>query len=252
MNWDSEAAMVKDFTESVCRIDGQPWTVYAETAGWDLLLQHQLGYQLGIEAKLRLNAKVIDQALSGTSHYRSTTGPDYRAVLVPFNKVQHHLRRICDAIGIGILAFDGKPHRLPDLLPDETQSWRQWPNWCPSERCRLPDYVPDVAGGAAAPVQLTPWKIKAIKLMIVLDRRGYVTRADMKALEISPTRWTDIWSGLLQRAGDRRFVAGPQTPDFRKEHPRNYPEVEADFDVWASRAGIEVGTEAGPLFRGAA
>ena len=35
---------------------------YAEWAGWDILLVYPEGFQLGIQAKLRLNAEVIGQA----------------------------------------------------------------------------------------------------------------------------------------------------------------------------------------------
>ena len=36
------------------------WTAYPETAGFDILLGREVdGFQIGIQAKLRLNAKVI-------------------------------------------------------------------------------------------------------------------------------------------------------------------------------------------------
>lgn len=233
MTWANEAALVATFVERVEKLRDKPWTVYAETAGWDLLLQHRDGYQLGIEAKLSLNAKVIDQALAGATKWHSTTGPDYRAVLVPEAKLQAHLGRICDAIGLGVIAL--KTQYWQDLrLPDERYAFSQWSNWCPEKRCELPDYVPDVTGGHAAPVQLTLWKVKAIKLMIVLERRGYVTRADMKALQISPTRWTDAWQGFLARGEDNRFVRCHRTPDLRAQHPTNWAQIEADFPKWGA------------------
>ena len=232
--WQTEAEMVASFVAAVNRRRDKDWTVYAETCGWDLLLVHRDGYQLGLEAKLSLNAKVIDQALSGTSRYSHDIGPDYRGVVVPNDKIQLHLGAICRHIGIGIIAISDKSWWSPDL-PDEKWSHNEWPNWCVSKRCTLPDYVPDVAGGHAAPVKLTTWKIKAIKLAIVLDKRGYVTRADMKALDLSPRRWTDFYNGLLARdETGKRFVKSSRTPDFRSQHPTNYAEIEQDFPKWSS------------------
>jgi len=234
MKWATEAEMVGDFCAEVDKMREKPWTIYAETCGWDLLLVHRDGFQLGIEAKLSLNAKVVEQALSRTTSFYDSAGPDYRAVLVPESKLQHHLVTICGALGIGVIALRERHNHL--RLPDQSRCWNDWPNWCPAQRCELPDYVPDVCGGHSAPLKLTEWKIRAIKLCILLERRGFVTRTDFKDLQISPTRWTDAFYGFLVRAPERGgFVAGPRTPDFRREHPTNFAEIEADFDRWGAK-----------------
>lgn len=220
------------------------WVAYHETAGWDLLLVHPSGAQVGVEAKLSLNAKVLDQALPG--HWADTAGPDYRAVLVPQDGLQLHMKSIALHLGIVIITCrpeerDGRHVRIyaraePDL-PDEAWEYRMrsWPNWCPSQRCRVPDYVPDVSGGHAAPVTLTAWKIDAIKLVILLDRRGFVTRADMKALKLSPSRWTDHHHGFLSPAPERGgYVRNSRTPDFKAQHPLNWAQIEADFATWSA------------------
>lgn len=236
MTWEREADMVREFVAAVEKDqrNRNPWTIYPETAGWDLLLVHRDGYQVGIEAKLILNAKVIEQALSNADHsFWGMEGPDYRAVLVPEGKIQNHLSKICTHIGIGVIKMSRRWFQPHMALPDEASNYRPWPNWCPSRRCTLPDYVPDVEGGHSAPLRLTIWKIKAIKLCILLERRGYVTRADFKALQISPTRWTAAGYGMLNRDVVRKvFIRGDRTPDYRKEHPRNFAEIEADFDKW--------------------
>lgn len=215
---------------------GEKWTVYAETAGWDLLLVHRDGYQLGLEAKLGLNIHVIAQALKGTHSYWQQTGPDYRGVLVPSGCIQHHLTPICGALGLGLLKVHPSERGVwRDLgLPDES-SWgtSDWPSWLPERRCELPAYVPDVQAGHPSPIALTHWKVKAIKLMILLDRRGRVTRGDMRALQISPTRFTDRHHGLLVADADAGgYVRHDGTPDLRKQHPTNYAEIEADYDKW--------------------
>lgn len=247
----SETDLVQAFCTMLPPRDG--WVAYHETAGWDLLLVNPAGLQVGFEAKLSLNAKVLEQALPGV--WTDTNGPDYRAVLVPADSCQHHLTTIARHLGIVVVTVTpGKrepystryPHFHPSL-PDESYSWlhRDWPNWCPVERCKLPEYVPDVTGGKAAPVQLSPWKIKAVKLLILLERHGSVSRRDMKALGISPTRWTDHYAGFLS-PGPEGYVRNTRTPDLRAQHPTNWAQIEADFDRWskdvgiAGRLGIEV------------
>lgn len=221
---------------------GDGWTAYHETAGWDVLLVcDTTGRQIGIEAKLSLNAKVLEQALSGL-RYADSAGPDYRAVLVPADACQNHMTSLVRHLGIVIMTVDRHTMAWP-----ETQVWRlepgelpkedgfywsqNWPSWLPAQRCPLPEYVPDVSGGDAAPVALTPWKIKAIKLMILLERRGSVHRSDMKALGISPTRWCDSYHGFLAPTPGG-YVACARTPDLKAQHPKNWAEIEADFDTW--------------------
>jgi hypothetical protein len=232
----TEAEMVACWLARMQGLKGfEPWTVYPETAGWDLLLVHRDGYQLGLEAKLSLNAKVLAQALNGADGYWCQHGPDYRGILVPRDQLQNCLEPVARALGLGVITVrEGKPGWWHDTgLPDEgCSSWRTWPSWSPAQRCLLPDYVPDVTAGHSSPVQLTHWKIKAIKLMILLDRRGYVTRADMKALSISPTRWTDHWHGFLSPDGQGGYVSNDRTPDLKAQHPTNYAEIEADFAKW--------------------
>jgi hypothetical protein len=218
------------------------WTAYHETAGWDLLLVHQTGVQIGIEAKLSLNAKVLEQALAGAK-WADSAGPDYRAVLVPGGGMQNHLVSLAHHVGITIIQvqrsgeWGGKVHyNVSPRLPDERSlySGRDWPNWCPVARCKLPDYVPDVTGGHSAPVALTEWKIKAIKLMILLERNGSVNRHDMKVLGISPSRWTDLYHGFLTadplKGG---YVPNGRTPDLKAQHPVNWTQIETDFDAWS-------------------
>jgi hypothetical protein len=75
-----EVDLCKAFIETLPK----GWTNYNETGGYDILLVHdETGFQIGVEAKLRLNAKVICQAMSGLNSVYDHSGPDCRAVLVP-------------------------------------------------------------------------------------------------------------------------------------------------------------------------
>ena len=212
----------------------EKWTVYPETAGWDLLLVHKNGFQLGLEAKLTLNNKVVAQALKGQSSYWcKTDGPDYRGVLVPNIGKQQHLGEICQALGIGIITMGTEDHGICHFidLPYDSEYCR-WPNWGSMQRCPLPDYIPDVEAGRASPIQLTDWKVRAIKLSIILDRRGWITRDDFRAVKISPTRWTAHAYGFLIHTHPGQYERSSRTPDFRAQHPVNYAQIEADAAEW--------------------
>ena len=108
----------------------------------------------------------------------------------------------------------------------------------------LPEYVPDVSAGASAPVQLTDWKIRAIKIAVLLEKRGFVTRSDFKGIGIDHRRWLAPNDWLKIENG--RYIAG-RLPDFKAQHPKNYAEIVADFDKWAPAAGVPLETQIGVL-----
>lgn len=239
-----ETDLCAAFLEEVAR--EKKWTAYPESCGFDIVLVRVSdSAQIGIEAKLALNPTVLCQALDGASNSWRLDGPDYRAVLVPSDATKG-LAPICAALGVTAIccgsprATDRKnvirssifqPH-----LPDEIYGWGTdgWHDWCPEKRLALPEYVPDVVAGAPAPVALTHWKIQAIKLAILLAERP-VTRADFKALRLSPTRWTDPFTGWLVK-GDGGYVAGPHIPDFKAQHPTAWAQILADKEKWAPPA----------------
>ncbi len=98
-------------------------------------------------------------------------------------------------------------------------------------RIALPDYIPDVTAGRRSPTKLSEWKIAAIKMAILLETRA-VTRADFRALKMSPTRWLNPRDGWLRRTEAGGYVAGPRIPDFRSQHPVNYLQIRADAPRW--------------------
>lgn len=225
------------------------WECYAECSGWDILLVRRAdGFQIGIEAKLRLNAEVINQAIESRHQYLREESPDCRAVLVPAGSTGG-LAPICGHIGLTVITispprgeYQGwsppySPH-LPEIRPRfEHPSGSDWFELCPTRRHTLPEYVPDVAAGSPAPVQLTDWKIRAIKIAIILEQRGFVTRTDFKALGIDIRRWgVEQW---LQLADDRNgWCRGPRCPDFRAQHPVVYEQIAADAAKWMPHAPL--------------
>lgn len=215
------------------------WVSYAETAGWDILLARRSdGFQVGIQAKLLLNAEVIAQCIEEWGSYHADrSGPDCRAVLVPSGSAYKY-QRVASYIGFTILGvqppqdhgsrWQQKSQFHPNLPGGYSED--HWHEWCPTKRHALPDYVPDVAAGAPAPNQLTDWKIRALRLMALLEIKGSVTRADFKHLRLDHRRWLAA-EGWLQ-SSPTGFVACDRTPDLKAVHPRVYEEVKADAAKW--------------------
>lgn len=251
------------------------WIAYPETCGWDIVLAHrETGIQIGIEAKLTLNAKVLVQAVE-TAHrsYRiAEPSPDFRAVLVgrvvaensalagflglKVLHVQPADRRYCPPQGTPKSAWMVNRYRWEPAITEWNPRRRKddwyggtdgWTDWAPPERLRLPEYLPRVAAGASAPRKLTDWTIQAIKLCIMLGRINMVSRAHFGALKLSPSRWCD---GHWLAKGPRGFwMPGPRFPGGRlkREHPEVWAEIEADWAKWGEPIVVAAGGRQGAL-----
>lgn len=244
----SEADLCRRFVSAL----PEGWTAFNEVGNWDILLvRNEDGFQIGIEAKLRLNAHVISQALEEYgSFYADGFGPDCRAVLVPDGDAGG-FGLICKYIGVTIITvksaeqceeskrrfgsfYYDKQVFSPRLPGDDRGNEENWHEWAPSRRHPLPDYVPDVDAGHPSPMKLTDWKIGAIKIAIIMEKRGYLTRSDFKHVRIDHRRWLPSATGWLKL--DRGvYRAAPGFPDFRKQHPRNYEQIAADYEKWAPK-----------------
>ena len=227
-----------DLCAAFIQVLPEGWVAYPETEGWDILLvRKEDGFQIGVQAKLKLNAKVILQTVEST-HGVDWPGPDCRAVLVPAG-VNMELQALLPVLGITVMrmhldeaGWKGKvvKYFYPEL-PTLKHQWsdREWYECCPMKRHPLPDFVPDTRAGSSAPLQLTAWKVKAIRIAISLQREGSITRTHFKHFQIDMSRWTQQrW--LIK--GDGGWVAGPYMPDFKRQHPRNFAEYESTYDTW--------------------
>lgn len=225
----------------IAAVDQNEWIVLAEWAGWDILLVRRAdGFQIGIEAKLKFNAKVLAQALEEWAISACSPGPDCRAVLVPADATVT-LGPLAAYIGITVIKVYNPGRRgmvngtfspqLPKPPSDRRWDDHHWHEWCPAQRHKLPEYIPDVAAGAPSPTQLTDWKIKAIKIAVTLATRGYVTREDFKHHQIDHRRWIERGSGWLVPC-DGRYAVGPHLPDFRSQHPKVWEQIAADAEKW--------------------
>jgi hypothetical protein len=160
-------------------------------------------------------------------------GPDCRGILVPLGKGSE-FQSICQYLGLTIISlFPASTRRFEPTLPTMRHGTEnpRWHEWCPLERHPLPGYVPDVVAGVSAPVQLTHWKIKALKIIALLEIRGFVLRSDFKHLGLDARRWT-ARHGWLASSPDG-YVAGKYTPNFAKQHPVVYARIKADLRKWA-------------------
>lgn len=256
------------------------WTAYPESAGFDLLLVREDGTQIGVEAKMTLNAKVLLQAVEGLhARYKGgVNGPDYRAALVPYGTAGADMSALASRLGVTVIECKNERIRLseiekrmeryepserdhvreyverwsksefrpftPELPKPDDYDWKlMWNDLCPHERCEVPDYVPDVVAGASGPSQLSKWKIKAIKICILLEKRGYVTGMDFIELDINRQRFIEMgWLKPERLSTDKRRSicrVGDFPLDLRKAHPVNYGQIEADFEKWATKEMLE-------------
>lgn len=227
----TEAEMCAAFMQDVRK---QGWTPYPETAGYDILLVAHDGTQIGVHAKLKFNMKLLTQLVGDNWQAWQETGPDFRAALVPSGLHE----TVCAALGImpihkygGEYSYSCHRHHSPWSVCLACENyWKSWHYWNPAKRCELPAYVPDVVAGASGPVQLTEWKIRALRVVATGEVRGHITRDDFKRYHVDPRRWAD--SGWLvdgDRPGEFR-IASPET--WAKQHPVVYPQILADIRDW--------------------
>lgn len=207
------------------------WTPYAETAGWDILLVGADGTQIGVQAKLRFNLKVLDQTIPDTWHAWRGEGPDYRSVLVP--DADSSAEHLCAALGLTLFRPGGRNYGFDDrygieFVPGLSMEHHNggWHYWNPERRHPLPEFVPDVVAGASGPVQLTKWKIAALRVVARIELQGHVTRQDFREIGIDIRRWIGPGGWLQPKVCQYpgQFVAGPSM-SFAAQHPDVYPQV---------------------------
>jgi hypothetical protein len=247
----TEAALCDCFLASLQKLGG--WTAYPETAGFDILAVYDAtGHQLGIEAKLALNAKVADQILP--DHYMGyrddgVEGPDFRAVIVPaITEASEGIAKMLGILGVmvwtpgesncGGLSFgraldryggySGQPDRRSyDLEDGGLNEWDlAWHDWNPPRRCVLPEIVPSVRAGVPAPLRLTPWKIGALRVLAMLEVDGFVTAKSVRDCGVDARRFCAN-DGWLEQLGGGRWGRG-RIPRFDTQHPEAYAQVLAE------------------------
>ncbi|MGE7137922.1 hypothetical protein ACQKIE_09875 [Luteibacter sp. NPDC031894] len=251
----TEAALCDLFIEDMRAMGG--WTIYPETAGFDILLvRDATGHQLGVEAKLALNAKVCDQILPGIHAWYGgeAQGPDFRAVIVPYvGDASEGIAKMLGILGVQVWAPERHVSSRPgmhfrvsryrqddgrefDSTCGELMEWdTAWFDWNPSVRCVLPEIVPHVRAGVPAPTQLTPWKIGALKVLADLEVFGFVTAKSVRGHSVDPRRFCAA-DGWLAPLGGGRWARG-RMPRFEDQHPEAYAQI---LEATRARASQEV------------
>jgi len=217
----TEAALCTAFIEWLKTQQG--WTPYAETAGWDILLVHADGTQVGVQAKLKFNISVLCQAIESGLGW-DEIGPDFRAIMVPQDQGADTL---CAALGLTLIRprkhYSGSFTFEPSL-DKHVYGYQRWHFMNPKKRHELPKYVPDVPAGVPSPSALTKWKIAALEICAVIELRGYVRLSDFRLAGIDHRRWRENWlEPVPDKPGDWRWLNG--NDPFSKQHPVVYPQV---------------------------
>ena len=216
----TEADLCATFLAWATRTEGV--RCFSEWAGWDILLVYPDGVQLGIQAKLRLNADVLLQAapsLYGDEF--KLPGPDFRAVLVP---KRNGLSAVAWRLGLQVF-WPYSPYRGPvefgPHLDSRHNEGEPWVDWNPARRHDLPPVATDSIAGSPSPVTLTPWKLAALDVLAELATKGTITAKRMRELHVHPGRWTTgRWLEPAETRG--QWVRGARCPKFDEQHPTAY------------------------------
>jgi hypothetical protein len=235
------------------------WTCYPETSGWDILLVRD-EVQIGVQAKLRANVKVVAQCLPDmywwgrklSPSVRRTVvkrGPRFRTVLVPRKTTAYQtlrdLSNVCQALGIWVFTDDMFGWYLLEVGSAVQPDY----DWQPEKPEWLPDFVPQVPAGAASPLQLTSWKQSALRLLARAQVRGKVTSADAKEIgvhmDLFVNRYNDQW--LVQTGKEGRFHTYELWPAAQLPAGSRRPDVQhpAAFEYFVEEAKKELSEESG-------
>lgn len=238
------AAFIRDFNA----VPG--WTCYPETGGYDVLVAHDDGRQIGVEAKLQLNAKVADQILPSEQWHRwDAAGPDHRLVIVrSITEANAGIAKMLRYLGVEVwepwcgarigsgcsieqrvefqveskLFYDKQAVADPrdGPYPSGEHSGVALYDWNPSQRIQLPEVPPTTLAGVPSPVQMTPWKMAAIRVLARLRVQGYITAKEIAGQGCAPSTWTQQW---LARGPIRgQWLETDKTPRLDQQHPELY------------------------------
>mgnify|MGYP000479416528 CR=1 FL=1 len=235
---EKESDLCKLFIREFGALPG--WTCFPEAAGFDVLAVHDDGRQIGVEAKLSLNAKVAEQILPKAGDgYWGKPGPDYRLVIVKrITEASAGIRRMLEMLGVSVLVpyvarsragehycFDF--YRLLEAKGREASYCDEYLfDWNPSERCHVPAFRQALPAGVPSPVKLTPWKEKAIRVVALMRQQGYITAKQISAHGLGITSWTQSVGqkrAWLEKGAVRgQWVETEHLPAFDKQHPELY------------------------------
>lgn len=222
----NEAALCAAFIRDFNAIDG--WICYPETGGFDILVAHKDGWQIGVEAKMQLNAKVADQILPSFNAYYDVPSPDHRLVIVPYiSDGAEGIAKMLRMLGVEVWEaqdadYRGSTFHVSDKLA-RAEGLHYWSrplyDWNPAQRIRLPDTIPEVQAGVPSPVRLTAWKQGALRVLAHLEIHKRITVKQIHSYGIDSTMWTR--HGWLDRHEERGWWT--EALDCPRRHARQNP-----------------------------
>lgn len=216
------------------------WTCYPEAAGFDVLVVHSDGRQIGVEAKMSLNSKVADQILpSDSDDLNAKPSPDHRLVIVSkITDASAGIVKMLERLGVTVIlprsswTRDGDKytfdlaHNLLEVSGRKPFYDRYMFDWNPPERCHVPIMATNLPAGVPAPIRLTPWKESALNVIAQLRSQGFITAKQIAGHGIGVTAWTQpagskpAW--LAKGAVRGTWIETDHLPGFDKQHPEVY------------------------------
>ncbi|WP_460384593.1 hypothetical protein [Pseudomonas amygdali] len=236
----SEAQLCAVFMMEFNSLPG--WTCHPEAAGFDVLVVHEDGRQIGVEAKLALNAKVADQILPSLGdEFYGRPGPDHRLVIVSkITDSSAGIKKMLEHLGIRVLvaskysrvkgcshgfSIDSELFWPEKKLPRFGYSNRMF-DWWPEQRCKVPSVVETLPAGVPSPIRLTPWKESALRVIAQMRLQGFITAKQISSFGIGVTVWTQAPGSKpawLARGTSRgQWLETEHMPAFDKQHPDAY------------------------------
>lgn len=234
-----ESELCELFIREFNEVEG--WTCYPEAAGFDVLVVHTDGRQIGVQAKLALNAKVAEQILPKFGEeFHGRPGPDHRLVIVSrITDASAGIARMLSRLGVKVLqprqqwertGFEWTFNLDSQLLCYESGTTfyghERLFDWFPKDRCRLPSIIENRPAGVPSPVSLTPWKESALKIIALMRNQGFITIKQIASFGISATHWIqpkgDKPAWLAKGTMRGQWVETQNMPAFDKLHPEMY------------------------------
>lgn len=176
MNYKYEYELCDEFIKN----NSNEWDIYPETYSFDIYMFHKKSMiQVGIQAKLRQNIHVINQALHSiymNNGKLKKYGPHYIAVLVPVYSYDLIYKKL------NILTLSADSSITPSLIHFNsiTVNEHQYRHGIPLVKLQSKAGVP-------SPKNLSKWRIGALKLMIKYNEQGYILSSDARMEGINPS-----------------------------------------------------------------
>lgn len=221
---ESEHDLINKFLENQNK---DLWDCYPENQKWDFLMQSKDGkIQIGFQAKLRCNLKVISQCadLLKNESVSQVVGPHYIAVLVPSwetaSKSFQDFQIVCEHLKIMVFTekgclsktSNGKTYvefcQTFNVHKDPLQILDGSPHYYRHNfvgKVWTPPFVPTGAAGVKSPTSVTKFKIGVVKLCEMMRKGLTPTRKEIKDLNAGSIQYWEKYLTPIQGLYPARY-----------------------------------------------